>query len=175
MSYHFFWGGPLSNWYKSEFSTKICFCGRTGRLFSSGLTTYNCVEQYMMAQKALLSNDFDTLYKIINTDDPKTQKQLGRQVINFNPKLWDLIKFDVVYYACMEKFVWNHNLRDDLFDTGDLILVEASPHDRIWGIGYDEKNALPNIQNWGENLLGKVLMKVRSVLRASNKLEDVSL
>ena len=59
-----------------------------------------------------------------------------------------------------------------IVDTGDKILVEASPYDRIWGIGLSATH--PDAKNpakWkGENLLGKVLMDVRNELRTRETL-----
>ena len=65
------------------------------------------------------------------------------------------------------KFSQNPHLRNYLINTGNRILVEASPYDRIWGIGISEKDAVqetPN--NWrGLNLLGFALMEVRDRLQ----------
>jgi ribA/ribD-fused uncharacterized protein len=56
-------------------------------------------------------------------------------------------------------------LRRLLMETGDRELVEASPRDRIWGVGFGEKNAGRSRAKWGQNLLGKALMVVRERLR----------
>ena len=65
------------------------------------------------------------------------------------------------------KFKGNGDLRDFLLDTGDKILVEASPYDTIWGVDMKEDNPdclIP--RNWkGENLLGFCLMEVRNFVR----------
>jgi ribA/ribD-fused uncharacterized protein len=50
-------------------------------------------------------------------------------------------------------------------ETGDRELVEASPEDRIWGIGFTEKDAKENGERWGQNLLGKALVEVRRRIR----------
>ena len=42
--------------------------------------------------------------------------------------------------------------------------MEASPYDRVWGVGFTEKNAGANRHRWGQNLLGKALMVVRARL-----------
>lgn len=51
-----------------------------------------------------------------------------------------------------------------LLATGERELVEASPMDRVWGVGFAEKNAGANRHRWGENLLGQALMVVRARL-----------
>lgn len=44
--------------------------------------------------------------------------------------------------------------------------MEASPSDRIWGIGFDAEHAEGNEKDWGQNKLGKALMRVREKLRS---------
>ncbi len=76
-------------------------------------------------------------------------------------------KFDIVVNGNMLKFSQNEELKNFLLSTNNKILAEASPYDKIWGIGIgqDDKDAY-NIDKWkGENLLGKALMKVREELR----------
>lgn len=57
------------------------------------------------------------------------------------------------------------NFKSGLLATGERELVEASPEDRIWGIGFDAANAEANRDKWGENLLGLALMNVRKRIR----------
>jgi ribA/ribD-fused uncharacterized protein len=67
----------------------------------------------------------------------------------------------------LHKFSQDENLKEFLLNTNERILVEASPMDKIWGIGLAADH--PNIENpilWkGENLLGFALMEVRDELR----------
>ncbi len=61
----------------------------------------------------------------------------------------------IVTGANQAKFGQNKDLRDYLLGTGDRILVEASPLDRIWGIGLaaDDPRA-EQVSTWqGQNLL----------------------
>lgn len=128
---------------------------------------YNCCEQYMMAKKALLFRDLDTLGRVMATASPREQKQLGREVANFDPLVWDRYKFAVVWMGNYLKFSQHPDLRERLLNTGDKLLAEASPVDLVWGIGFAAKDdeAL-DPRNWrGENLLGEVLMSVRKALR----------
>eukprot|EP01083_Nonionella_stella_P258129 882730_1 len=94
---------------------------------------YNCCEQYMMAQKAILFNDDDTLQKILNANDPATQKQLGRQIKNFNQKEWNANKKQIVFDGNWAKFTQNKKLKQKLLSFGNRKFVEASKSDKIWG------------------------------------------
>ena len=72
-----------------------------------------------------------------------------------------------MYEGCRAKFSSSADLRAQLLATENKLLAEASPYDKIWGIGLapSDKSA-ENPDNWkGLNLLGKVLMKVREDLR----------
>ena len=66
----------------------------------------------------------------------------------------------------VEKFVQNPALKDFLINTQKRILVEASPVDKIWGIGWaaDDEQAQTPEQWQGLNLLGFALMEVRQQL-----------
>lgn len=87
-------------------------------------------------------------------------KAFGRKTVGFEPAVWDQHKYKVVVNGNYMKFGFT-SLLGVLRDTGDKILVEASSYDRVWGIGYNAKDAPNNKENWGENLLGKALMEVR--------------
>lgn len=145
-NYRFFWGGIYSNWYPSTFIV-------------DGVT-YNCSEQYMMHQKALLFNDKETADEIMQTSNPRIQKKLGRAVKGYNQSIWDEQKYEIVKKGCYAKFTQDVILKKKITDDRGKILVEASPEDAIWGIGFDEDDALANQANWGENLLGKLLTEL---------------
>ena len=70
-----------------------------------------------------------------------------------------------MYEGNVLKFQQNPELKQKLLDTGDKEFVEASPKDKIWGIGLGEKRARETAEHrrtrWGLNLLGKVLGQVR--------------
>jgi ribA/ribD-fused uncharacterized protein len=119
---------------------------------------FNCVEQYMMYEKAKLFNDGITALKILNTNVPNVQKQLGRQVENFDEKIWDEMKYHIVYRACLYKF-FNTKLYEQFCKFKGYKFVEASPYDTIWGVGLSENDdAILDEKNWkGQNLLGKIL------------------
>lgn len=148
--YCFFWAGPFSNWHPSKFTALG--------------TTYNCAEQGMMHQKALLFGDLESADLIMKTDDPKLQKALGRGVKGYVEAEWVDKRYDIVYALLYAKFDQNIELADILLDTEDLHIVEASPYDKVWGIamGVDKYPEILDTKNWkGENLLGSILMDVR--------------
>jgi ribA/ribD-fused uncharacterized protein len=122
----------------------------------------------MMAAKARLSGDAEAVGKILAAPDPGAAKALGREVRGFDEQHWTEHRFDVVVAANLAKFGQHPELRDFLAGTGSRVLVEASPRDRIWGIGLaadDERAESP--ERWpGLNLLGFALMEVRHRLRA---------
>lgn len=150
--------GPLSQWY--GFNTQNSYFHYNGKMF-------NCCEQWMMAEKSLLFNDYITYNKIMLTPSPSEQKSLGRVVESFDQKIWDENKYRIVLYGNLLKFSQNFELKQFLLDTGDLELAEANPKDSVWGIALSAKDSRSLIKSeWrGENLLGKALMEVRSILK----------
>lgn len=131
---------------------------------------YCCTEQYMMAQKALLFDDQETYEKIMASDRPKEIKALGRGVRSFEQSKWDEHKYSIVLNGNIAKFSQNERLKDFLLGTGDAVLAEASPYDRVWGIrlSADDPSAKAPKCWQGENLLGFALMETRDILQSSN-------
>jgi len=158
--YTFFWGGNFSNFHPADF------------IDQDGIK-YSCTEQYYMSKKAVFFNDSETLTKILNEKNPGEQKKLGRQVAGFVESLWygegseenpaKKAMFDGNYL----KYSQNEWLKKALLNTGNTLLVEASPFDNRWGIAMGVDN--PNIgdpEQWrGKNWLGEVLTEVRERLR----------
>jgi len=151
-NFEFFWHGPFSQWMHSPFTV-------------DGVE-YTCAEQYMMAMKADTFGDKESLKKIMATEDPREQKALGRKVKGFKPETWDKLAKAFVYRANLSKFS-NPILKQILLNTGDKELVEASPYDKIWGIGMSETDPdrLDKTKWKGTNWLGEVLMQVRDTLK----------
>lgn len=133
----------------------------------------------MMACKAALFSDTATLELILeeNTNpdtNPGVIKALGRKVMPFDQDEWVAHREEIVYLGSMHKFEQNEELKKTLLETGELILVEASPLDRIWGIGFGEKRAMEVTERWGLNLLGKALMRSREELLKKQEDSDGS-
>ena len=156
--------GFLSNFYYSPFTVSY--------MNENGVKSYEfkTAEHAVHFFKAKLFGDLETANKIMMTDYPKVAKSLGREVKNFNDFTWNNNK-EVIYFDVIKaKFTdeRNKDIKQKLIDTGDSILVECSPYDRIWGIGYSKESSefiCKEFDKWGQNLLGKVLMRVRDRIR----------
>lgn len=96
--------------------------------------------------------------------NPSTIRDLGRKIPNFLQEVWDQHRFAIVSEGSYLKFSQNKDLKEKLLATGNRELVEASPTDRIWGIGFGARYASANRSEWGLNLLGKALMEARERL-----------
>lgn len=145
----FFWHGPFSQWYPSKFTVENI--------------TFNCAEQYMMGNKAALFDDQHIYTKIMTANNPSDQKRFGRAVRNFDAERWDAVAKKVVYVGNRHKFTDNPDLMKLLLGTAGTTLVEASPYDRIWGIGLAESDPRAKSRStWlGTNWLGEVLTELR--------------
>lgn len=143
----------LSQWYHSPFQV-------------DGVR-YATAEHYMMAAKARLFGDQQILAEILASSDPAEAKGLGRRVRGFTDEHWNRQRLALVIAGNRAKFSQHPPLAQWLVATAPMVLVEASPIDRIWGIGRapdDPRVANPNL--WaGLNLLGFALGTVRSGLR----------
>jgi hypothetical protein len=128
--------------------------------------TYPAAEYWMMAEKARLFGDSAALATILEARTPAAAKAAGRTVRGYSEDAWAAARYGVVVAGNMAKFTQNDQLGAYLLTTGSRVLVEASPFDRVWGIGLakdDERAATPS--RWrGLNLLGFALMEVREQL-----------
>lgn len=148
----FFWDGWLSNFYpcKIVFNNKV-FCSS---------------EQLFMYLKATFFKDYDIANQILKAKTPKEAKKLGRKIKDFEEEAWKEVREEKMEQTIKAKFDQNPELKSLLLSSefDGKTFVEASPFDRIWGIGYDQDHALQNQSNWGENLLGKTLTFYRGSL-----------
>jgi len=157
ISYTFFWRGPFSQWYPTKFEI-------------DGVK-YNSAEQYMMAQKAVMFEDQESFKKILLSHTPRIQKHLGRSVKGFNKREWEKVARGFVYMGNYAKFTQNEELKGELLKTKGTELVEASPYDKVWGIGLPEGHKdLYDKTKWkGKNWLGQVLTQVREKIEEESK------
>lgn len=117
----------------------------------------------MMAEKARLFQDHEIRDRILQATHPGEAKKLGRLVKGFENEQWEAKRFEIVVNGNIAKFSQNPALKNYILGTGKRVLVEASPRDRIWGIGLAANNPkAANPYEWhGLNLLGFALMEVR--------------
>ena len=162
--YVYFWGHTpkkpgetgaecLSQWYPSPFEVD-------GVRFATA-------EHYMMWGKARLFGDGEVAAKVLTAGHPKEAKDLGRKIRKFDEDTWVAERVAIVTAGNMEKFRQHPELLAFLLGTGERVLVEASPMDRIWGIGLaaDDERAQDPATWRGLNLLGVALMRAREALR----------
>ena len=152
--YLFFWGGILSNWAEVPGGIKY-----SKRIFPTS-------EHLFMWLKAYVFEDTESMSKIEKTKTPKEAKQIGRIVRGFDEKVWKVAREDCMLTALRCKAESWPEFKDLLINTPQTF-VEASPYDRIWGIGLGENSpGIEDPKNWaGENLLGKCLCRLREELK----------
>lgn len=136
--------GFLSQWYVSPFRDE------------DGVQ-FRCAEQYMMYKKAKLFGDDAIAARILAARLPRDIKALGRQIHGFDEQEWSRHKSIIVTHGNILKFEQNPDLKSRLEEIKDCEIVEASPMDRIWGIGFSADHAEANRQRWGQNLLGAAI------------------
>ena len=105
--------------------------------------------------------------KVLQTDDPAQQQDIGRKASGYVNNVWAGARQMIAYEVQLAKFTQNEDLKKKLLETGDAYLVECAGSDKIWACGiklYDDDRK--NASNWtGQNILGFTLMKVREHLR----------
>ncbi|WP_328911933.1 MULTISPECIES: NADAR family protein [unclassified Streptomyces] len=129
---------------------------------------YATAEHWMMAGKARLFGDTEAEKRALAASHPKAAKDVGGSVRGFDEAVWRRERFGLVTAGNAHKFGQHPDLRAYLLGTGERVLVEASPMDRIWGIGLavDDDRARTPAAWRGLNLLGFALMEARARLSA---------
>ncbi|MCW0218181.1 MAG: NADAR family protein [Prosthecobacter sp.] len=164
-----FWGHTPS---KDGSITKSCFSQWWARHpFTHQGVLYPTAEHFMMAGKARLFHDANMLSRILAAKSAAQAKKLGRLIQGFDELKWRHAHWDIVVQGNLAKFKQHPDLCEYLLQTNKRVLVEASPYDRIWGIGMaadDERSEKPACWK-GLNLLGFALMEAREQLRAETE------
>lgn len=176
--------GPFSNWYGAYKNQGGGFDASPRSLWRSvgkenrwaeillsgdpwcgtGLLRFNCVEQWMMAAKAVLFEDYETYEAILKETNPANQKALGRKIKGYDDKAWAAVRKEAVKIGVRFKFEQNKPERDFLLSFHPAtIFAEGSHWDAIWGIGLDlNNNRALDIYEWqGINLLGEIIRELR--------------
>lgn len=159
----FFWGhqpgpggelgpGCLSQWWPAPFTI-------------DGVT-FPTAEHFMMVSKARLFGDELGAASILADPSPTGAKALGRAIRAYDDEVWAASRYGIVVEGNLAKFGQNPALLEYLIATGDSVLVEASPTDRVWGIGLaaGDEGARRPVHWKGMNLLGFALMDARDRL-----------
>jgi ribA/ribD-fused uncharacterized protein len=161
--YLYFWGhqpqrdggvgkGCLSQWWHAPFE-------------ADGVE-YATAEHWMMARKARLFGDAQAESRAIAATHPRQAKAAGRSVRGFDQQVWERECYGIMVEGNLRKFGQHSELREYLLGTSSRVLVEASPLDRVWGVGLGvEDERLRDPAQWrGLNLLGFALMEARTRL-----------
>jgi ribA/ribD-fused uncharacterized protein len=143
----------LSNFYSCRFTVE-------GVVFSSN-------EQFFHFKKAQLFNDKGAMKKILETNSPSEQKQIGRRVKNYKESEWSKQCYSFMKQGLHAKFSQNEDLKKKILSNPKARFVEASPRDKKWGIGINSTHRDATFPSkWkGSNLLGKALDEVRDGLK----------
>ena len=161
----FFYKDWLSNFQRTKIFVKI---NGKQHIFTS-------TEQAFMYEKAIFFNDYEIANLIYDNNNPNECRKLGRQVNGYNDEEWSKVRYDIFYKYNLLKYTQDKKLQEKLLDKkfDHKIFVEASPIDRIWGIGYVEDDDRIEYRefDWGRNYLGKIITNIRNRI-LQNKLED---
>ncbi len=135
-------GQWVRNWFSNMVSEVVTIDG----------IEWNSVENYYQAMKSI-DGDTQMLFPFLT---PSGAKSMGRK-ITIRPD-WDEYRIEVMRKALICKFHNNADNKSRLLQTEDSILVEWNNWgDKFWGV---------DIRTFeGENMLGKLLMEIRSTLR----------
>ena len=147
-----FWkNGAFSNFHPCVFELD-------GHLFPSS-------EHAFMHSKAMFCGDTNSAEKILQATTPMAAKQLGRKVSGFEEQLWEQHREEIMERVLFAKFDQNHKLRERILALPmDCVFVEASPYDRVWGVGRSARELKEGVKWQGMNLLGVCLDRVKSHL-----------
>lgn len=160
-----FWGDYLGNWTKSP--KEIIYLDKNWAETNPAtlLRKFPTSEHLFMYLKAVHYKDWETAKKILAVESPKEAKKLGREVKGFDQVDWEKVREDMMFTAIINRGGVDEKYRNMILnpDWLDLEFVEASPYDKVWGIGLPQTDPNANDKSkWpGLNLLGKCLCEAR--------------
>lgn len=111
-------------------------------------------EHYFQAQKFVGSSHEEQI-RLAKT--PKQAAEMGRDRSRPLRADWEEVKDDVMREAVLQKFLSHDDIQRALLETGDAELIEKTTYDYYWGCGTN---------GTGKNMLGQILMEVRSEIQA---------
>lgn len=160
--YIFFYKDWLSNYQRTYFEYKD--------------HEFTSTEQAFMYMKAMFFQDYESAINILDSKTPNDARLLGRKVKGYDDKKWSEVRYKIFYDLNLIKYTTDRKLQRMLLDPkfDGKIFVEASPIDRIWGIGISEdKDPEYKEHEWGRNFLGKIITNIRNRI-INNKINDNS-
>lgn len=168
-------GLPVHKAHQKESDNALCFFGKLSPLSNfyrcdvivNGYN-YQCVEKYYQIKKAELGGDYETASRMRVSEDPVEIKRLSKDARKPNGDKIVLDQTDeesIMFQGLKAKFS-NEKLKQILLETEGKCLGEASPFDRRFGIGLGlrDKNCLDKTKWKGDNVLGRLLERLRSEL-----------
>lgn len=160
--YIFFYKDWLSNYQRTHFEYKD--------------HEFTSTEQAFMYMKAVFFQDYESAINILDSKTPNDARLLGRKVKGYDDKKWSEVRYKIFYDLNLIKYTTDRKLQRMLLDPkfDGKIFVEASPIDRIWGIGISEDNDPEYKEHeWGRNFLGKIITNIRNRIK-KGKIYDSS-
>lgn len=160
--YIFFYKDWLSNFQRTYFEYKD--------------HEFTSTEQAFMYMKAMFFQDYESAINILDSKTPNDARLLGRKVKGYDDKKWSEVRYKIFYDLNLIKYTTDMKLQRMLLDPkfDGKIFVEASPIDRIWGIGISEdKDPEYKEHEWGRNFLGKIITNIRNRI-INDKINDNS-
>jgi len=138
-------------------------------------TEYKTAEHAYQAQKAA-TFDKPMVEKIVKAKSAQSAKSFGKKVANYNEEVWSAKQEEVMREILKAKFTQNDAIRKLLIDTEDKMIANADPRDSYWGIGTSSGTTIAkDPTKWkGKNMMGKILMELRTELRSEDQLQSTA-
>ena len=97
-------------------------------------------------------------HEIIEQNSPMTAKMISRKYSKHTRQDWEVVKYDIMYFALQVKLSQNFDKFSKLLtETSNAPIVELSNKDKDWAAIETNENTLI-----GKNALGRLLMQLRA-------------
>lgn len=111
-------------------------------------------EHYFQAQK-FVGSIYEEEIRVV--ESPMDAANMGRDRDKPLRSDWEEVKDEVMKKAVLQKFLTHPDIREILISTSPEEIIEETTSDYYWGCG---------TKGTGKNVLGKILMEVRSTLES---------
>lgn len=130
-----------------------CFSNFSRHGFELNGKYWSTSEHYFQAQK-FAGTEYEEEIRLAAT--AMEVAKFGRDRNKPLRKDWEQVKYSIMKEAVLAKFRTHDDIREILLLTGDSEIIEKTTDDYYWGCGSD---------GTGKNMLGKILMEVRAILK----------